>query len=322
LGHCFFRVEMQYVRRARRPTMNLLQNVLHRFIAWYVESLPAHRGKWNIIQTLLTLSGLDRAVDRRVVACREGCLFDLDLRSYIDRKVFYQGGHEKWDTTLVQSVVQPGWTVVDVGANIGWYSMIAAQRAGAGGRVFSFEISAPEAERLRNSARLNNFSQAEVVFTALSDHTGEIGITATRDAGMTSIASSDGEQATKVAVTTLDEFCASRGIAPVNFIKCDIEGAEAGFLRGAEATLNCCRPIILIEINPSALAKFGSTPDEVLAFLRSHGYALFSTGRAGITPLGPLPPGLDFVNAVAIHGDIAPRAALNWNGIKRLFANA
>jgi FkbM family methyltransferase len=208
---------------------------------------------------------------------------------------------------------------VDVGANIGWYSMIAARCAGAQGRVYSFEISAPEAGRLRSSAQLNRFTQVEVVFQALSDHTGEIGITATRDAGMTALAPTQDEQASKVAVTTLDTFCATRGIDRVDFIKCDIEGAEAGFLRGAREILSRCHPPMLIEINPSALAKFGNTPEEVLSLLHGCGYRLFVTRRHGIRPLGELPPGLDFVNAVALHRDVAPDGEAAWPSVRSLF---
>jgi FkbM family methyltransferase len=218
----------------------------------------------------------------------------------------------------VESIVQPGWVVVDVGANIGWYSMIAARRTGPEGRVFSFEISEPEADRLRASARLNDFSQVEVVFNALSDHTGEIGITATRDAGMTAIAATQNEQATMVAVTTLDAFCADRCIDRVDFIKCDIEGAEVAFLRGAQSVLSRCRPVMLIEINPSALAKFGNNPAELLSILRSHDYALFTTDRHGISPLGELPEDLDFVNTVALPSRLAPDYKLDWAAVRQL----
>lgn len=300
--------------------MNPLQQAVHRCLVWYLDSCPAHRGKWRVVQAVVRGSGLDRAGQSLVTARRGGCDFRLDLSSHIDRKIFYQGGHEGWDTRFVESLVPPGGVVVDVGANIGWYSMVAARRCGAEGRVFSFEISAPEAERLRGNVRLNGFSQVEVVFMALSDRTGEIGVTANRDAGMTAIATSDAEQATRIAVTTLDAFCAENGVSRLDFIKCDIEGSEVAFLRGAAETLRRFRPVLLIEINPSALAGFGTSADELFGILRGHGYSLFTTDRTGIVPLGPLTGDFGYINAAALPEGMAPAGRLDWAGVRELAA--
>lgn len=89
---------------------------------------------------------------------------------------------------------------------------------------------------------------------------------------------------------TLDEFVAEREITRLDLLKIDVEGAEVSLLRGAEQSLKRFRPVVMIEINPSALRRFGQTAEDVVSLLGSRCYQLTMATRWGrLRPLAALP---------------------------------
>ena len=78
-----------------------------------------------------------------------------------------------------------------------------------------------------------------------------------------------------VELDTLDDFCAENNINTINFIKCDIEGAEMLFLAGAGNMIDKCKPTVLIEVDRDHLKRFNSSPEELCSFFTEKGYASF-----------------------------------------------
>jgi len=146
----------------------------------------------------------------------------------------------------------PAMTFYDLGANIGFFSLLGARLVGSGGRVYSFEADPEIAARLRGNLAFNNFLQAAVEQRAVWSETTMVSFVrvdanTSPDRGLGHVLS--GAAATPHTITveavSLDEY-ATRHLAP-DFIKCDVEGAEVAVFRGAQKLLKEKRPILLVE---------------------------------------------------------------------------
>lgn len=176
----------------------------------------------------------------------------------------YLGTYEPEQTGLFERHVRPGDTVLDVGAHVGYYTVLSAVLAGPSGAVWSFEPNPTNAGFLRRHVEINGLAQVRVEQAAVSDAEG----TARFDFGTgsgTGHLSSDG--AIEVRTVRLDDFCAAHGIVP-GAIKIDVEGAEAAVLEGGAKTIESARPVIF-------LSTHGPEPHAAcVAWLRARGYAL------------------------------------------------
>jgi FkbM family methyltransferase len=174
-------------------------------------------------------------------------------------------------------------TLVDVGANEGLFTLVAALRVGDSGRILALEPSSREFEHLRKNIDLNGLKNVEPLRLALYNHSGH-GKLACAEFGHEGL-NAIGERIanTGVAVTgsetveleTLDALVAARGVDRLDFIKIDAEGSEARILEGALGTINRFQPVILLEIEPENLAAQGSTTDGLLELVAGVGYRIW-----------------------------------------------
>jgi FkbM family methyltransferase len=150
------------------------------------------------------------------------------------------GEVEPSERRLLCDAVTPGCTVLDIGANLGIYTLLAAKR---GARVFAVEADLENAKRLRHHISLNGFTQSVVTFNvAASDHSHRVGLKRnTTNCGASSVVPGDSVQA-----VTID----SLGLPPIDVCKMDIEGAEVAALNGMMETIRRSPQMkMLIEYN-------------------------------------------------------------------------
>jgi FkbM family methyltransferase len=215
--------------------------------------------------------------------------------------ILYRYGHHDPDIELCGRLLAPGDVFVDGGANVGLFTLVAADRVGATGKVIAFEPGRAVRLRLLENVTLNRLLQVEVIPSALSSKPGEAAFRVfdIGGAGLNHLApqmgSGNGEDGNleTVALTTLDAAVIPHDRARLALIKLDLEGAEHAALVGANSILHEQRPDLLLEIEPSHLQRMGSSATAVAALLEGHGYQLFRTGRneAGalcLTPAGDL----------------------------------
>lgn len=175
-----------------------------------------------------------------------------------------------------KTMVQPGFIALDIGANIGTYSVLLGQWVGPQGKVYAFE-PAPETFTALNQHIVMNGLQNIVLSQqkAVSDCAATLDFHADRFHGTNRILIA-GESAThssdKVQALTIDEFCTQHRLQP-DFIKIDIEGFELAALRGARETLQAGRGHIalFVEMHPTTWRQIGITRKEVLAELEFQG---------------------------------------------------
>jgi len=201
------------------------------------------------------------------------------------------------ETYWMSTCVQAGDTFVDVGANVGYYTLIASRLVGESGRVYAFEPDPTVFAILQKNVRLNHLRNVVLVPMAVSDQTGSVRLfLADENKGDHRIYETD-EQRPSVAVeaTTLDDFFEGddRG---VDFVKIDTQGAEGQILRGMHEVIVRNRDLVMaVEFWPYGLHESGFDPVQLLELLRSYDFVFFDL-RAGGTP----PQNIDIVDAPQI----------------------
>ena len=181
---------------------------------------------------------------RRVIRTVEGMTFELDLGELIDVGIFLQQ-YERDVVGLIERLTRPGWTVLDIGANIGAHALRFSKLAGASGRVFAFEPMEYAYAKLARNVSLNHTGNIEAFRLALSDRNAPAQTVAYRSSWATS-GERRPERAT-VDFRRLDDWSADRRLDVVNLIKLDVDGHELQVVKGGLATIGRSRPILLIE---------------------------------------------------------------------------
>lgn len=188
----------------------------------------------------------------------------LENDDWISKWVIDSGklAHDEYLLPLILPHIPVGGTVLDIGANIGSHTIAYLEKVGPHGKVHAFEPNAKAVQCLRH-----NCPAAIIHYNALSDREGILELEHSED--KTNIgAYRIGKGAQVCHAITLD----SLNLRQVDFAKFDCEGFEMFALRGAEETINACRPRLLVEVNRQALARFGFTPSDITDWLRQHHY--------------------------------------------------
>ena len=218
------------------------------------------------------------------VARIDGSAFELDLSESLHR-VAYLDLFSLELRRIVLPLLAPDQLVVDVGANFGFWTVLAARR---GCRVIAIEPVAPTRELLTSNVRRNGIAaRVEISSQALSDSAGTISLAVPDGESGQASAYPDPSAALEVHVvptTTLDELIGERH---VRFCKVDVEGHELAVLDGARRTLSDKRvDYVLVELSGALLARAKHTGREIVELLTGHGYAFvrFVPANAGLFP--------------------------------------
>lgn len=244
--------------------------------------LPASRGHWRLVNWMIKMEPSDLA---KLQVTRGGLTWECDLScGYYDRDIFYRGVYEPDSIALVMSEIQPGDVVIDVGANIGYYSLMMGKRVGATGRVYSFEPSSQFYKRLKKGIDTNGLSAIIIpVKVGLSDCVGEAMLHVGETTASISMEGPQFDQSNEtIVVDTMDCCWLKMGDSRrVSLIKVDVDGFEVRVLRGSKRLLEKYHPKMLIEVCPYVLKQSGSSWSEMLAILEEYGYNQFAIAGDG-----------------------------------------
>ena len=206
-------------------------------------------------------------------------VLEYDLAGYRGTAPMYFGSYSLLVVNAMRRILRPGGVFVDVGANIGYLSAVAADLVGPTGQVHAFEPVPEYFEKLRRLAALNPQYSIQLNACAAGEAFGAQQIYVAREPGQSTLVpsyKSDAEIASSrtVAVVRLDAYLAERKIARVNLIKIDAEGFELPILQGTRRYLETQphRPMIICEIAPRAYPLIGRQISELRDFMASYGY--------------------------------------------------
>jgi FkbM family methyltransferase len=189
--------------------------------------------------------------DSHIFDCKgvlEGYRMSIDWNRF---RSFVYGTWESEVIKVIATIVEPGMAVMDIGAHIGYYSLLFAKQVGPAGRVFAFEPLAENFALLQKNVKLNNLKNVQLLSQAVFSRRTRITINVPDEQlhpGSGSLYNARGVRQYDVDAISVDDFCEESGIRP-HILKMDVEGAENDVLIGAEKTVARYRPKLLIELH-------------------------------------------------------------------------
>lgn len=193
--------------------------------------------------------------------------------------------YEQDELKMQLNLIEPSFNVLDIGANYGWYALhIAKQSPNAA--IFSFEPIPSTFKCLNENVALNNVSNIETLNFGLSDKEGKFNFfydsSLSVNASLANVSGNSNIEEVVCNVKTLDEYWLEQ--KQIDFIKCDIEGAELFALKGGAKSIQKFKPIIFCEMLRKWTAKFNYHPNDIIAFLKEIGYCCFTLANEKLRP--------------------------------------
>lgn len=206
-----------------------------------------------------------------------------NLTDHVQRQIFFFGAYEPIDSYLFWLLLEPEMVVVDGGANVGQYSLLAAAKVGARGGVHAFEPIPETFVCLKKNLTANSLANVTANNLALwnSEETVHLGMPddMVDNLGSYTVGAADSSSGSiEASAVSLDTYAATHALRRLDVIKLDIEGAETFALRGARTVLEEFRPTILMEVNRQALTRAGSGVYQLWAEMSRLGYRAWQPG--------------------------------------------
>jgi FkbM family methyltransferase len=215
---------------------------------------------------------------RSLYRTARGDLLWLNDTGYIDLQIINNGEFEPRSTAAVHRLVKQGYTVLDVGANIGYYSVMLSRLVGDAGKVYAFEPTQHFIEPLHRNLDENRIHNVEVLNFGLSNKACEVVIdigpssaTIHSPAGFDKVLSHE-----TIRLSTLVDFVDNHKIEQLDFIKIDVDGHEPMFFEGAWPVLDRISPVILCEVSHLHYFEAGYTAWDFYATVLEHGYRIYN----------------------------------------------
>jgi FkbM family methyltransferase len=213
---------------------------------------------------------------QRDVAIRNGVAQGLKFNAGESCPELALGTYEVPIQKIFAQYLKAGDTFYDIGANVGFFSIIAAKLVGDTGKVYAFEPGEGNAKSVRHNAQLNNFSQIEVIAKAVSHTSGSGQLLLAKYSGGHTLAVADAppDLAGEVTVdlVAIDDLIAQNKIKPPNFVKVDVEGAELDALKGMTETIKTYQPTVIYEVDDGDRTAYERKYQELADFFEGLNY--------------------------------------------------
>jgi FkbM family methyltransferase len=234
---------------------------------------------------------VEESIIESIKITKDGLIFtikDLDIEFKIFTKNFDQRhacleilnfhDYEKFEKNMIRTIAKKSKVIFDIGANIGFYSILMS-KISPESLIYAFEPIKDVFNDCLNNIAINGLTNIFAHEICISNLSGEITMFCdkefTQKTSICNITNSNQAKEIKVKTTTLDSFCDQQNIKSVDFIKCDVEGAEKLVMDGGLKVIENSKPIILFELLRKWSAKFGYCPNDVLFKLQEIGYECY-----------------------------------------------
>lgn len=214
----------------------------------------------------------------RVVTILDGAAAGLKFDTHRASGKYWLGTNELPVQQALTQQLRPGDVFYDVGANTGFFTVIGARLVGSRGHVYAFEPVPENVAVVRRNLQFNGFGYAEVIPKAVSFSSEQGSLILTRHPGGATLITDnpppDAIGTLAVEMVALDDLVFDQRIAPPNFVKIDVEGAELDALQGMERILRTYHPPLLYEIDDEFQDEFGRKAAECEKYLKDRGYEI------------------------------------------------
>jgi len=251
----------------------LVRSMVRALVRQYCRRIPLRQGKIKLMfhcRRLVTPYTEETPLDF-------GGKFRVDLTDNIQRQIYFQGHYEPEITDLIKETLTPGDTFIDIGANTGYYTVLASLLVGSEGAVHSFEPIPFIFSEMQSNVSLNSLSNVFLNQIALCEDEAEVDVFLPLEGniGSGSLVKQGHLPGTSIrsAATSFDRYSREAGIGQIRLIKMDIEGGEIAALKGMkEALSGPSTPDVICEAVPELLAAAGHTTADLTQIMESYGY--------------------------------------------------
>jgi FkbM family methyltransferase len=203
---------------------------------------------------------------------------------HIQQQLFWYGCYEKELGEIIKRALRPGDVFFDIGANIGYFSLLGAIFQPAS-TVIAFEPVSSVFRKLEDNISINKITNIMAVNAAVGNKNeeGEIFISSDDNTGMSSLKNPENYSGKreKVKIIAIDDWFRSSGLPKIDLIKLDIEGSELAALRGMREILQNYKPLVIAEINPEILVRFDQVPADIFDYLNAFNFTGFLILKTG-----------------------------------------
>ena len=216
--------------------------------------------------------------DRRTKRVEAGPAMGLRIGFAEASADYARGTNELPVQIALVDALGPGDVFVDVGANVGFFSLLAARLVGPAGAVYAIEPVPANVRRVEANARRNRFDNVTTIAAAATERTGTTTLVLAVHPGGAAVASAgsppDPAGTLDVRTVSIDDLVATGQIRPPDVIKIDVEGAELDVLVGCATTLRAHRPVVVCEVDGRDDRSVGAKRAEVAGVLEAEGYVI------------------------------------------------
>lgn len=199
----------------------------------------------------------------------------LNIDKQVDKEV-YIGSFEAININFFRKLLEGNMVIFDVGANIGYYSIVAAGKLKNNGVIYAFEPASTPFNQFQLNIQINAIQNIELFQLGVADKSGEVNFNVCEDDAYNSIGSSPMstiKQSLKINVVSIDEFCENKNIKHIDIMKIDTEGAEYLILKGGKNIFSSSNaPILFCEYNKSTITGFDYNLQDFDGIIKSYGY--------------------------------------------------
>ncbi|MFN8625558.1 MAG: FkbM family methyltransferase [Candidatus Binatia bacterium] len=217
---------------------------------------------------------------------RDGVVFLAQPGVPLGWHVAFFGTYEPELREIFRAVLPSGGVALDVGANVGWHTLLMARLVGASGRVLAAEPNPSVRLKLAQNLNLNRLGHVDVIPFAMADSEGTVDFygpdaedASSGDGHVVAHTVDSQEKILRVETRCVDAIVPAAKLDRVDLIKIDVEGFEWPVLKGAKETIARFRPHVVFEYNAEYASRGGGTVPQLAEFFRKHGYRLFAIGR-------------------------------------------
>ena len=214
---------------------------------------------------------------KKEISYRGNIQLKVHLDDWIQQQLYFLGDYEKPEIDYLSAFLKPGNVFIDIGANIGLFSLNASKIVGNNGKVYAFEAFPPNYKQCKENILLNNFQNIIVENKAISSQNSTMEILYNekdKNIGMASAFLKDFTSKEIVESITLDQYSSNQNITKIDLIKIDIEGGEFDAILGMTKVLTELKPQVLIEINHKTLQDSGHSETEIINLLSKFNYKI------------------------------------------------
>lgn len=235
-----------------------------------------------LFMNLLRLFGISHRLYLKTIKGKFKML--LMPEDHIQRQLFWHEEYEKPVDHAIRKFLSEDSVFLDIGANIGYFSLLSATIARKG-MICSFEPAPAVFQHLKKNIAENNFENIRLIQSAVGGRTGKamIYLADEKNIGMSSLIQPENYSgiAAETDVQTIDHWIAESGLTKTDLIKIDVEGSEYDVLMGMTNTIRNFKPVIILESNPDTLKLFGKTAEDLIDFARSNELHYFLIDDSG-----------------------------------------